>query len=204
MKHTKGFTLIELLVVVAIIGILATVVLASLGQARLRSKDAAVISSLSNYRAEAEINYPEGDYTGLCLSLSSTDFQSYIESQGGGIDSCEDGLDNYRIIATLPSALATTIPATAYAQEATLDAFCINSLGTAEKVSSLEVNELASPACNADESTGPAARFISVCERYTNPSTGENAFSSTGCVDDINYQDVSASNCLGNPPISCR
>jgi prepilin-type N-terminal cleavage/methylation domain-containing protein len=61
--HMKGFTLIELLVVVAIIGILASVVLASLNSARGKGGDAAVKSNLSNMRAQAEILYDKwGNY----------------------------------------------------------------------------------------------------------------------------------------------
>lgn len=44
----KGFTLIELLITVAIIGILASVILASLSNARQRSKDASVFSSVTS------------------------------------------------------------------------------------------------------------------------------------------------------------
>ena len=44
----KGFTLIELLVVIAIIGILSSVVLASLNTARNKGSNAAVQSALSS------------------------------------------------------------------------------------------------------------------------------------------------------------
>jgi prepilin-type N-terminal cleavage/methylation domain-containing protein len=57
MNLKKGFTLIELLVVVAIIGILASVVLASLTSARSKGKDAAIFAQLSNARAQAELYY---------------------------------------------------------------------------------------------------------------------------------------------------
>ena len=55
----KGFTLIELLVVVAIIGILASVVLASLNSARAKGANAAIKANLANIRAQAEIVYDE-------------------------------------------------------------------------------------------------------------------------------------------------
>ena len=53
----QGFTLIELLVVIAIIGILSSVVLASLNSARNKGKDASAKGSLSSVRASAEIFY---------------------------------------------------------------------------------------------------------------------------------------------------
>lgn len=62
-KLQKGFTLIELLVVIAIIGILSSVVLASLTSARSKGQDSAIQASLSNMRAQAELFYGNNSNT---------------------------------------------------------------------------------------------------------------------------------------------
>jgi len=54
---SRGFTLIELLVVIAIIGILSSVVLASLNTARVKGLDAARISDVKSLETALELYY---------------------------------------------------------------------------------------------------------------------------------------------------
>ncbi len=84
MKKNKGFTLIELLVVIAIIGILASVVLASLTSARIKGKVAAIESTMSSMRAQAEIGMVNGKYTANICTKKSAD---------GGIKTLLDSID---------------------------------------------------------------------------------------------------------------
>lgn len=70
----KGFTLIELLVVIAIIGILSSVVLASLTTARTKGQDAAVQQQVSSIRPQAELYYASNgnSYAGMCTDSTKT------------------------------------------------------------------------------------------------------------------------------------
>lgn len=73
MNKNKGFTLIELLVVIAIIGILSSVVLASLNTARSKGNDAAIKSNLTSMRASAEIIGGDNqDYQTVCTAGTDT------------------------------------------------------------------------------------------------------------------------------------
>ena len=56
-KTQRGFTLIELLVVIAIIGILSSVVLASLNSARSKSRDARRVADIKQLQLALELYY---------------------------------------------------------------------------------------------------------------------------------------------------
>lgn len=78
LKRTSGFTLIELLVVIAIIGILSSVVLASLNGARESSRDARRQTDLNQIRTSLALfrdqcgEYPDGTDVTIDASLGNS------------------------------------------------------------------------------------------------------------------------------------
>ncbi len=101
----RGFTLIELLVVIAIIGILSSVVLASLNTARSKGSDAAIKSNISSARAQAELYYDGNTYSYLGVCANNTigigAMKAAATSAGGTNVLCVDDADQWAMSATL-------------------------------------------------------------------------------------------------------
>lgn len=80
-----GFTLIELLVVIAIIGLLGSIVLASLNSARAKSRDAKRRSDLAQLRIALELYYSNhGNYpvTTTWYGVTSMHDFTYVQLSG--------------------------------------------------------------------------------------------------------------------------
>jgi|SRR3989344_2452030 len=87
MNRNKGFTLIELLVVIAIIGILSSVVLASLNTARTKARDSRRISDIKSLQLALELYADDnsGDYPDALSDLTTNGYISKIPTDPGSL-----------------------------------------------------------------------------------------------------------------------
>jgi len=116
----RGFTLIELLVVIAIIGILSSVVLASLNTARSKGNDAAIKANTDSLGSQAALYYSENGNsygvanTGAGASCSAADtlfenttitnaLAAIDSANGAGVSVCTSGANTYMVASQLIS-----------------------------------------------------------------------------------------------------
>lgn len=95
MKQRKGFTLVELLVVISIIGLLSTLAVVALNQARVRARDSKRLSDVKQIQTALEIYYadqgayPIGDLTigvpGVSDVLNDAGFEDAANQTGTSV-----------------------------------------------------------------------------------------------------------------------
>ena len=124
-KEERGFTLIELLVVIAIIGILSSVVLASLNSARQKSRDARRIGDVKQLQLALELYYDSNNGYPSSTAALAPDFipvQPTDPQSGSAYTYTASSTSNYVLRATLETnhnALSSDVDGTVFTVDCT-------------------------------------------------------------------------------------
>ena len=162
-KNNSAFTLMEILVVIAIIGVLSTVVMASLSSARGRSINASIKSSLANARAQGELFQATNTlgYLGICLPANSSGGEESIRRffdvahQASGATSLTDVQSTAQSGTTMSAchasgsgwAISVPLKVPEVSGATTYYYFCVDSIGSAvSRVSPLGSGAIVCPA----------------------------------------------------------
>ncbi|HEY4487378.1 MAG TPA: type II secretion system protein [Candidatus Paceibacterota bacterium] len=143
---SRGFTLIELLVVIAIIGLLAAVVLASVGSARNKGADASIKSQMNAARSQAELyaanngnKYYTAAATNVCVATQALNgFASILLNAASSINGATVLGVN---VGQTAGNVACSAAATTWAASAPLTTsgrfWCVDSSGNAKETATL-------------------------------------------------------------------
>lgn len=89
MKKAKGFTLIELLVVIAIIGLLSTLAVVALNNARQKSRDAKRVSDIKQVSTALELYFADQNgYPTAAAAITLGDTNVKCLDAGGFVATC--------------------------------------------------------------------------------------------------------------------
>ena len=138
-RKEGGFTLIELLVVIAIIGLLSSVVLASLNGARNKGADAAIKSQLKSLQSQAEIIYDNAvpnSYEGVCEDTNVVSQVTAAKNAGGAttvsfVDTTASVHDTTAVCHDSADAYAVEVPL----KTTNTQSWCVDSDGAAAATS---------------------------------------------------------------------
>ena len=139
LKPSKGFTLIELLVVIAIIGILSSVVLASLNSARGKGSNAAIKANLDNMRAQAEIVYDNNSnsYAAVCADANVAKAVLAAATAGGGSVLATNAANTVGNTSCYNAAGSWVVESSLKVAEAGMSYRCVDHTGTAKNTNTL-------------------------------------------------------------------
>ncbi len=141
----RGFTLIELLVVIAIIGILSSVVLASLNTARSKGTDAKIQSEIRSIAVNAEIYYDNNSNSyGTTVAASTSCNAGIFASTNPNISQIITDLKQATSASDPTCAASSTAWAVFHPMTSTTNGFCMDSTG---KVSTSST-AITTAACN--------------------------------------------------------
>jgi prepilin-type N-terminal cleavage/methylation domain-containing protein len=140
MKFKKGFTLVELLIVIAIIGILSSVVLASLNAARSKGQDAKVKSQIDGARDSASIFYDENvSYNGLAgdVENSCATADSMFVDVSSGMSAFTD-LSNYPSLTTIRCSSTDSTYMISASLSTPGEFWCVDSQSVSKQISAVD------------------------------------------------------------------
>lgn len=136
MKLTRGFTLIELLVVIAIIGLLSSVVLASLNTARNKGRDTAIKAQLDSLRTQAEMWYDVPANSSYTAAAAATCTNGFLTTVAGAASIAKIDADNGA------GAVTCNVGTNAWAAQSALPGggfWCVDSSGNSKATAAASV-----------------------------------------------------------------